>query len=615
MDTYHKNCIKLLYQDFNITEYIMRYQDDQFAIVKEIITVNDSIDERGVLQDVKVLQLLSTQHMKPILVVFIEESRQTNTTVRLIACNYKPNTFNLESLLTENSLDDNISCVIFLNLMNQLIKLHDANIVHGNLHPRNIMVNKDTLAVYFINFNEAYIKDQEDEYLKLSMTEYTYPELQTENSWKNFVRGDTYSLGKIGLLFRNDNITPASEYLMSGKKLGRAMNKFIDLLSSFTVDKDLNTFYKQARRDASKTISSKTTITLPYTNFFEKLNPPKVNCGADSDSSSSDDEDEKDDGIVGEVNCDSFNGLKNTNNSCYQDSVFIALFAVPNRFIHEQILTKDLRRLSENPDWRICGDDARTDFENRQAIQDEIINITNSIRKTNVVKTCSNIRKLFRYCKDVFGEPYHSKEQLDAGDFISYLFRLFNVNGVTFTLSGGVTNDLGDDPDILPTETRVERDMPPIIPIRFTEDDEEIDLRNKIIETTDVEYDEANLVNYAGHYFKRRIEQRIYTEAPYLVFIVNRIHGFDDEQEYLTTEINCPETLTVNRKELTLHAIVVHEGGLHGGHYTCYIQCKGEWYYYNDLSTRKMFKRIGSYKKMMKSSPNPREQGTLYFYS
>ena len=60
---------------------------------------------------------------------------------------------------------------------------------------------------------------------------------------------------------------------------------------------------------------------------------------------------------------------------------------------------------------------------------------------------------------------------------------------------------------------------------------------------------------------------------------------------------------------LTLYAVVVHVSN----HYTCYIKCGKNWFYYNDVSSD--MKYIGTYEDMLNAGvTNPQTHGVLYFY-
>lgn len=320
-----------------------------------------------------------------------------------------------------------------------------------------------------------------------------------------------------------------------------------------------------------------------------------------SSNSESDDE-----SIVGNISS-SIRGLDYVGNSCYQDSTLLALLAIPNRFITTNMLIKDLSKdLSKQIDYRL-----------RIAFQKEIVRIAKSMRGLDHVKDCTNLRKLIKYCKGP--QPFHEVGTQDAGEFLLYIFDIFNIEDVIIERITLVTNDLTRRVPKEYIEThKVIQNSSPIISIHSGSifNIAETDLRKFIDRADDTVFELSNVYIHkpTNEVFRRRIELNRIVKADYIIFNVHRLHQLIDGkriiEKRLYTPIRCPEQMTIRSRILHLHAIVVHEHN----HYTCYIKCSGHWYYYNDLASHKI-SPIGNYKKMLLQKPSAETCGTLYFYS
>lgn len=315
--------------------------------------------------------------------------------------------------------------------------------------------------------------------------------------------------------------------------------------------------------------------------------------------------------------CD-FTGLNYTGNSCYQDSTLLALFAIPNDFITKNILEKDLKPISEKKNRDIiCSSNTKRDLERRTAIQRELINITKSMRgeiePSQRVKYCSNLRGLLRKCPSTSGQAFYGTGTQDAGEFLQYLFALFEISGVIRTRRTMVTNDMGDDPQMVKIREIDDVTSPIIlIPAMQLMRYNSIRINYFLIQQEDAIFDQSNLYKGPdGRMYRRRIEENIVVKGDYIIFYAQRLYNFGQGEKRSYTEIVPNETIKVGDKKLDLFAIVVHENV----HYTCYIKCgEDSWFYYNDLTN--LILPVGTYKQMLaeKKYPNPKTKGVLYFY-
>ena len=143
------------------------------------------------------------------------------------------------------------------------------------------------------------------------------------------------------------------------------------------------------------------------------------------------------------LDCRNIKGLNFTGNSCYMDSLLMALFIVPNATITNNILTKNLNTLkNEQRLWFKCpGMDLDEDISRRTAIQKSLIQITNSIRGLDTTNKCSLLRKQINECPHPIQE-FHNRDIQDSGEFLQYLFSLFQVNVATRKRKTYGSNDM-----------------------------------------------------------------------------------------------------------------------------------------------------------------------------
>ena len=301
-------------------------------------------------------------------------------------------------------------------------------------------------------------------------------------------------------------------------------------------------------------------------------------------------------------------GLTYTGNSCYQDSILLALLALPNRFIDRNILYVDTSSIKSET---VC------DERVREEIRDELVRITDAIRGEKRGETCSRLRTLLERCKHS-SEAFHSTGQQDAGEFLLYLFSIFGVNGLFVRRQTFVSNSLAELPEDLVKVTDVSFETSPVVVVSsdVLEGKQQVSLADFLQQQEDSVFDEKNLFRGPNNVtYRRRQELYGVVKGEFLVFYVQRL--FLGRRVY--TEVVCPERVF----GLELYAIVVHERA----HYTCYIKCSKKWFYYNDLSDE--IKGIGTYNDMFAQRdaaedvasareppkyPDVKTTGVLYFY-
>jgi len=353
------------------------------------------------------------------------------------------------------------------------------------------------------------------------------------------------------------------------------------------------------------------------------------------------------------VTCTKMRGLHNINQSCYMDSVLFALFAKPNAFITRHILHKKLTRRKKLE----CNTDPALDLRIRKELQHELNRVTHSIRVAKNINYCSALRGIFAKCPYII--DFAAPGDQEAGEFLQYLFKIFNVGGAKKEVINFGTNSLAKNPrKKIKTSSRIFASTPIqfIGSFRLLEVQPYTDLKTFLANTEDSgELKGDNLFYAINKVFRRRISKEKLIATPYLVFYLQRAHPIpvfrfnDDDEEYdydygesdeedydesdydesddeddesdydeeeggrvITTKIIPNRKITLSKKTLTLTAIVVHMGTINSGHYIAYIKCGRIWYEYNDVSPK--LEKIGTYDDMLQHYPSPLERGTLYFY-
>lgn len=302
-------------------------------------------------------------------------------------------------------------------------------------------------------------------------------------------------------------------------------------------------------------------------------------------------------------------GLSFEGNSCYIDSVLFSLFALPSpsNILDSEILNKDLKLISEKQKkWISCGSSKLEDYENRLSIQNELKEITSYMRnneKYNEQYTCRKFRKLLRNCPT--SQKFHSFQEQDAGEFLQYIFNIFEVNITQIKRATLVTNDMSDQPQsYLQTFKKIDYTVP-VITVSVFELRNKYRLSNSLFtqEDSQLDYENRYRDTDSGAYFQRRIEINKVISSEFLVFYVQRLN-YDGERNM--DKIILEDEIEVGTNVLHLYSVIVHERD----HYTAFIKIQGEWYHYDDL--RDNIRKVENIENIKNYVG---KYGTLFFYS
>jgi hypothetical protein len=366
-----------------------------------------------------------------------------------------------------------------------------------------------------------------------------------------------------------------------------------------------------------------------------------------------------------------FRGLTfNDSNSCYIDSVLMALFTEPSEFIKQRILEAEFIE-------KVCkeSDSFETDVKNRNLIKRELQKIYKFIQgdeeeedseeddedededeeeedddedeeeeeeeeeeedieeeesKTKAKKVdlkyyCTNLRKTFVNCKG--SERFHEGDTQDAGEFLMYLLSIFELLNVSIQRSYSYGSNSSKEPFVFVSKNKETTSSVVSIveSVLTTLDKDETHILTKFMIQSDIaklsksnrwKPTEGPQKGKAFKYRKNVIKQ--VAQVPFIVFYIKR--SFIDHrgsEKFNKIKMYPPEKMLMpSYKTLHLSAIVIHTGG---AHYVAIIKRQGYWWYYNDMGTQLYKIDDGSYDSMLKfkgkGSINPLTHGTLYFYT
>jgi hypothetical protein len=360
----------------------------------------------------------------------------------------------------------------------------------------------------------------------------------------------------------------------------------------------------------------------------------------------------------------------NDNNSCYIDTVLMALFTEPSDFIKQRIFESRFTK-------KVCNNksiSAETDIKNRNKIKKEIKKIYNFIQineskedeeeseeseeesdeeseeesekgeeededeesdkgeeskddeddekpfhfvsKSKKEYTCTTLRKKFKKCEG--SQAFHSSATQDAGEFLMYLLNIFELETLTQITYNYGSKSLKEkfmfvskikDEKAFPVVTVTE-----IMLMLLDKDATHVLTKFMIYKDLDKFGKGNEWKPSVGEIFlyRKSVIKKVAKE-PFIVFDIKRglQGGFTDLKMYPPEMLFMPSF-----KTLHLSAIVMHNGGYH---YVAVIRRDGVWWYYNDMGT--VIYKIGTYNQMLefgnksKRIPNPMKNGTLYFYT
>src|SRR3989304_5017849 len=282
-------------------------------------------------------------------------------------------------------------------------------------------------------------------------------------------------------------------------------------------------------------------------------------------------------------------GLRNSNNSCFMDSVLVPLFLVSDIFVNI-IKTKKI----------IESDDASKTV-NYDVINKDIIAIMNNVLTMKKTTYCSNFKNSISKYSNAW-EILVSGEQQDDAEFLAAFLHLYNSPTIIpFIISRSFSND-----KINWVEQRATTDKANILHIfGIPKGQHNITKVYEMESFTDYSHviDKIEFKNVKYNYMKEKF--KIDGTPPVIIYHANR--RFLTFKNILPIRFN--EFIKKENTIYELRSITIHTGSYLGGHYTAFFKVDGFWYYYDDIAQPSItLINIKNHEKVIETT------GSLFFY-
>ena len=363
-----------------------------------------------------------------------------------------------------------------------------------------------------------------------------------EYEYKIYAKNDNNIIYKI--IFKIDNIIKNTSLKMSKKQFPntkKELKEYIDVIKKSKKNKEIThqllkikkflNVIKLSKADYVKMVK----IIYPYYTNLNKYTVSKLKS-------------------IYENECNSIK-LRYENNSCFLDSLFVALFNSKNQFVEEFLLNSPLNKLENKNDKML--------IELGNQIRKEITVLNNSISSNITKNTCTNLRQGFKKYYDRYklniNPNYHKIEWLNSQNDFSEVIQLLDL---IFSYKPILKISINKR-----IETR-----------SFFDINNNIDLyNNDIIYIKDYYPKYTNIIKLENGKIKK--ETMEYLSAPILLIQINRILDYVKTETKIIPEIK----LKLKQNDLYLNSIIIHYGNENGGHYICLYECKRRWYEFDDM--------------------------------
>ena len=277
--------------------------------------------------------------------------------------------------------------------------------------------------------------------------------------------------------------------------------------------------------------------------------------------------------------------ISNEHNSCFIDSLLVALFHFKNRVIYNMF-------------FRIN----KLEHRYAQRIQTELYNIYEYINKSKDIenKKCNMIRKyLEKYYRELVKINENNRiffnnrdnwqtQQIDVFELITYFDKIFN-----FKLNVKIRD--GDN--------KYKKNMIQEISSSYLMGKSKLDISTLIPNRLDrYDFDSNNYYKNSKGKLIKYYEKEYNILKTNGVLIIEIYRNFGDETK-LATKIVYPNTMKISgdKKELKLRSIILHKGEtVESGHYTALLKRNGKTYEYDDIRDTKVKEITPEYEKSMR---------------
>jgi virulence-associated protein VapD len=299
-------------------------------------------------------------------------------------------------------------------------------------------------------------------------------------------------------------------------------------------------------------------------------------------------------------NCEDLGGLAWKDNSCYMDSILVALFHLPDSYFINTFIQKAPKH--KNKELNAIA------LEIKRVLRGAVY----VIQKKHIAY-CMSLRTLMKQFDAMYQRVYDVRieevewmhTQLEPSDVIRAFLRIFDVPNDCeykfsyFGIKRGGTNKRHVSDGTRQTnfaDVQIEADE------LLKQANNVLDISDylPIMETRDIFEDDELWKPEPNKEYGTRVVRKTYTKAPALYVHIGRNFG----GEKLKTLIHPVKKLKLrgNDRPLYLRSILIHHGDdADHGHYTCYLHCKDDWYHYNDMGF-KQHKLTGKLETVLKEN-------------
>lgn len=272
-------------------------------------------------------------------------------------------------------------------------------------------------------------------------------------------------------------------------------------------------------------------------------------------------------------NKDDSNLPSNQNNSCFANSVLVALFFEQNIATTSLFLASIIQAVNR-PTQIIFGQSKKDDLKYRQKIQKQIIKFVQNLRNGDKKANCSEL--LTMLSKGKFLSNFADGKQHDAAEFFNALCECFgthdNLNAMDMKVYG--TNDLLNTPpqsSVLTTDVKNTTGITHYI--------SSWQANSSIQENMKSKTDEILKEPFSSHNFFRVItETNFIASHIFCVHVDRTVTG-----ELNQTALLLNNEISLNNRTFELFSAILHNGTIDGGHYTSLIKRNGLLYIYDDM--------------------------------
>ncbi len=291
----------------------------------------------------------------------------------------------------------------------------------------------------------------------------------------------------------------------------------------------------------------------------------------------------------------------NHNNSCFIDSVLVALFFEKNLVLEYTLLHSVLRHATTSSKF-IFGDDVASDSKQRELIRKILKEFLTNLRKpkNNSSDIVAMLRSNISKCR--FSTHFNDNEQHDASEFLSQLFEILQLDSGINRCQVQVyaTNDLLEpSPERLILTTSREEKIGCMFHVRDWKECDKNSLLLKTSEDSGIMSSPLKLID--GREFHRTITTLELRPSLLFILHIDRSLTNNDNNNPNRHPVCIDQFVFVNGREFEIHSIILHQGTMNAGHYTCMVKDDNAWSLYDDAANPQL-QQLGHFEKAKKST-------------